>query len=126
MELSKIDVVTSKSGLHQKIHGSTLLLNKHCIKCVRIRSYSGLYFPSFGLNTATFHEVKGTSVIELFFQVDFISQPNCESRHSSLLLDKLLLKISFMKFDFQLSLTCLFFHNLLYFSNSSLCLTPFP
>ena len=115
MELSKIDVVTSKSGLVQKIHGASLLLNKHCIKCARIRSYSGLYFPSFGLNAPTFHEVKGTSSSELFFQKDFISQSNCEFRYSSLLLDKLLLEISFMKFDFQLSLTCLFFHNLLYF-----------
>ena len=116
MKLSKIDAVTSKSVLSQKIHGSTLLLSDHFIKFVRIRSYSGLYFHTFGLNTATFHEVKGTSSSVLFFQVDFISQPNCEFRYSSLLLDKLLLEISFMKFNFQLSLTCLFFHNLLYFS----------
>ena len=23
----------------------------HCVKCVRVRSYSGLYFPALGLNT---------------------------------------------------------------------------
>ena len=26
-------------------------LKQHCIKSVRIRCYSGLYFPAFGLNT---------------------------------------------------------------------------
>ena len=27
------------------------LVNDHCIKRVRIRSYSGPYFPAFGVNT---------------------------------------------------------------------------
>ena len=26
----------------------------HCVKCVRIRSYSGPYFPAFGLNTVRY------------------------------------------------------------------------
>ena len=30
--------------------------NKHCVKSVRIRSYSGPYFPAFELNTER-HEV---------------------------------------------------------------------
>ena len=25
--------------------------NRHCVKSVRIRSYSGPYFPAFGINT---------------------------------------------------------------------------
>ena len=28
-----------------------LLYNEHCVKSVRILSFSGLYFPAFGLNT---------------------------------------------------------------------------
>ena len=28
------------------------LIESHCVKCVRIRSFPGLYFPEFGLNTA--------------------------------------------------------------------------
>ena len=28
------------------------LIESHCVKYVRIRSFSGLYFPEFGLNTA--------------------------------------------------------------------------
>ena len=28
--------------------------NSHCVKSVRIRSFSGLYFPAFGLNTERF------------------------------------------------------------------------
>ena len=27
------------------------LQRAHCVKSVRIRSYSGLYFPAFGMNT---------------------------------------------------------------------------
>ena len=30
---------------------STLLSSTHCVKCVPIRSFSGPYFPAFGLNT---------------------------------------------------------------------------
>ena len=30
---------------------SVILNDKHCVKSVRIWSYSGLYFPAFGLNT---------------------------------------------------------------------------
>ena len=29
----------------------TIFLNTHCVKSIRIRSYSGLYIPAFGLNT---------------------------------------------------------------------------
>ena len=29
----------------------TKMKHLHCVKSVRIRSYSGLYFPTFGLNT---------------------------------------------------------------------------
>ena len=29
----------------------------HCVKSVRIRIFSGLYLPAFGLNTDTFHAV---------------------------------------------------------------------
>ena len=28
-----------------------ILIYSHCVKTVRIRSYSGSYFPAFGLNT---------------------------------------------------------------------------
>ena len=28
-----------------------LIKSDHCVKSVRIRSFSGLYFPTFGLNT---------------------------------------------------------------------------
>ena len=28
-----------------------ILIYSHCVKSVRIRSYSGPYFPAFGLNT---------------------------------------------------------------------------
>ena len=28
-----------------------IVKNFHCVKSVRIRSYSGLHFPAFGLNT---------------------------------------------------------------------------
>ena len=29
----------------------TGMCSKHCVKCVRIESYSGSHFPAFGLNT---------------------------------------------------------------------------
>ena len=31
-----------------------LIVGTHCLKSVRIRSYSGPYFPAFGLNTERF------------------------------------------------------------------------
>ena len=34
-----------------KLIPSPLHGNKHCVKRVRIRNYSGLHFPAFGLNT---------------------------------------------------------------------------
>ena len=34
---------------HQKLQQRQKIL--HCVKCVNIRSYSGLHFPAFGLNT---------------------------------------------------------------------------
>ena len=27
------------------------ICDKHCVKSIRVRSYSGPYFPAFGLNT---------------------------------------------------------------------------
>ena len=36
----------------------------HCVKSVRIRSFSGPFFPAFGLTTDTFHGVKKT--LEIF------------------------------------------------------------
>ena len=38
----------SRQVLQNMIYRST---QPHCVKSVRIRSYSGLYFPAFGLNT---------------------------------------------------------------------------
>ena len=45
-------------GLYQTFISQLLIVNdqrlfffKHCVKCVRIRSYSGPYFLTFGLNT---------------------------------------------------------------------------
>ena len=42
--------------LQGNIENGTEFLNQilnthHCVKCVHIRSYSGLYFPAFALNT---------------------------------------------------------------------------
>ena len=36
--------------LHSYFHESWLISNFHCVKSVRIRSYSGPHFPAFGLN----------------------------------------------------------------------------
>ena len=33
------------------VYDYTTKLRNHCVKSVRIRSYSGPYFPAFGLNT---------------------------------------------------------------------------
>ena len=30
---------------------TTFMCSTHCVKSVRIRSFSGLYFPAFGVNT---------------------------------------------------------------------------
>ena len=38
-------------------HCERLLEVKHCVKSVRIRSYSGAYFPTFGLNTERYYIV---------------------------------------------------------------------
>ena len=32
-------------------HSTQYMLNIHCVKSARIRSYSGPYFPAFGMNT---------------------------------------------------------------------------
>ena len=42
------------------VNKSRMMMNcfvVHCVKCVRIWSYSGPHFPAFGLNTDTFHAV---------------------------------------------------------------------
>ena len=36
------------------IYKRAKLSNEHCVKSVRILSYSSLYFPAFGLNTKTY------------------------------------------------------------------------
>ena len=36
---------------HTLIHIAKVFSLRHCVKSVRIRSFSGPYFPSFGLNT---------------------------------------------------------------------------
>ena len=40
----------TKLRLHQTISRGTFQ-NRHCVKSVRIRSFSGPYFSAFGLNT---------------------------------------------------------------------------
>ena len=35
-----------------------ILNTHHCVKCVHIRSYSGLYFPAFALNTEIRYSVR--------------------------------------------------------------------
>ena len=40
----------SNKNVTEKAHSNI----SHCVKSVRIRSYSGPYFPAFGLNTETF------------------------------------------------------------------------
>ena len=48
-ETSKIAFFNS--SFNEKANDRHILLNIHCIKGVRIRNFSGLYFPIFGLNT---------------------------------------------------------------------------
>ena len=43
---------TKKNTLHPN-HNRTYV-HKHCVKNVHIWSFSGLYFPAFGLNTARY------------------------------------------------------------------------
>ena len=43
--------MNSKSRICTGLHLPILIPNTHCVKSVRIWSYSGLHFPTFGLNT---------------------------------------------------------------------------
>ena len=56
----------------------------HCVKSVRIRSYSGLHFPTFGLNTylSVFSPNAG--------MLENVDQSNSEYRHLSGSVEKLL------------------------------------
>ena len=38
----------------------------HCVKSVRIRRFSGSYFPTLGLNTDTFHAVIGFENVHIY------------------------------------------------------------
>ena len=58
------------------------LIDLHCVKCVRIRSYSGPYFPAFGLNTERY----GVS-LRIQFEWGKIRTritPNTETFHTAL------------------------------------------
>ena len=44
-------LLVSGKGTQSRSLKIVYLNNLHCLKSVRIRSYSGLYFPAFGLNT---------------------------------------------------------------------------
>ena len=46
LRIHKFDLVEIINAIHKLKN-----LNLHCLKSVRIRSYSGPYFPAFGLNT---------------------------------------------------------------------------
>ena len=52
-----IDLVEIINAIHKLKN-----LNLHCLKSVRIRSYSGPYFPAFGLNTESY----GVYIISCF------------------------------------------------------------
>ena len=52
----------------------------HCVKIVQIRSFSGLYFPVFGLNTEVYsvdhHAVM--MIVENLFSVYFLKKIICK------------------------------------------------
>ena len=62
-----------------------ILLHSHCVKSVRIRSYSGPYFPAFGLNTEGYEvsfrvqskcgkiQIRITPTKDTFYAVSLIS-----------------------------------------------------
>ena len=50
--MKKYTIKTVKSTIYVDIRlGSKYASEIHCVKSVRIRSYSGPHFPAFGLNT---------------------------------------------------------------------------
>ena len=49
--LNYADVNIKTVSDFEKIHGLICDKKNHCVKIVRIRSYSGPYFLAFGLNT---------------------------------------------------------------------------
>ena len=62
------------------MHPSTFYLRHHCLKSVRIRNYSGPYFPAIGLNTEKYSECgKVGQIIRMWENKD---QNNSEYGHS--------------------------------------------
>ena len=62
-------------------------LREHCVKSVRIWSYSGLYFPAFELNTERYCGKMGTRVT-----------PNMDTFHTVEKIDKALLEVTYKHF----------------------------
>ena len=65
-------IIESQSRMQIKSKGTaTLTKNYHCVKSVRIRSYSGSHFPAFGLNTERYgvnsEQRTPTGLKKLFF-----------------------------------------------------------
>ena len=46
-----LKILVNSILLHDADHFCSIVCNEHCVKSARIRSFSGLYFPAFGLNT---------------------------------------------------------------------------
>ena len=65
MEVFFAKIVNGLNIFAKKIHHSFLMAFKYCVKTVRIRSISGLYFPRFGQNTE-------------IYRVNFRIQSECE------------------------------------------------
>ena len=51
LSLAKLAAYNINTSLLAYLRFSVLIRKQHCVKSVRIRSYSGPYFPTFGLNT---------------------------------------------------------------------------
>ena len=65
-------------------HVKFFFFNFHCVKSVRIRSYSGPYFPAFGLNTER-HSRSVSLVLRIF--LDFLKFSCCKQLVSSQITD---------------------------------------
>ena len=53
MQCRKYSILVESCGLYTRKLSLSVLIEKyyHCVKSVRIRSFSGPYFPAFGLNS---------------------------------------------------------------------------
>ena len=52
---------------HSELISRLIRKERHCVKSVLIRTFSGLYFPAFGLNTERYREsLRDTEYLSVF------------------------------------------------------------